>query len=271
MNYFKFFGLIILCSFYVLNADVSYSDLENSNQYFIEDIDIDNDGVLDKVVSHKKYKGDALLFFKKFDKGYTLVYKGRNFSEDGGNIIQKIKPLNEKNGVMSVSTYFPDRGYLEKEYVIHYVNNSWYLNRVLIRTVDRLGDHTKTYLCSLIKNISLQKYDYDNILFLDQNFLKQCKVEFYSGKTLSEFISRFNDTFSKKVYANSARYVKLLNDFPLSPQTVALYKYIVLSLEKKELYEESLYLLKRIVQKFPEDKEANLWLDKTKKTSKKGN
>ena len=45
------------------NVDIKY--YLNSNEFFNRDIDIDNDGVADKVISNANGFGDELLFFKK--------------------------------------------------------------------------------------------------------------------------------------------------------------------------------------------------------------
>ena len=45
------------------NVDIKY--YLNSNEFFNRDIDIDNDGVADKVISNVNGFGDEFLFFKK--------------------------------------------------------------------------------------------------------------------------------------------------------------------------------------------------------------
>ena len=45
------------------NKDLSV--LENNKNYFVVDIDVNNDGALDKVISSKPYKGNSLYFFCK--------------------------------------------------------------------------------------------------------------------------------------------------------------------------------------------------------------
>ena len=44
------------------NVDIKY--YLNSNEFFNRDIDIDNDGVADKVISNANGFGDELFFFK---------------------------------------------------------------------------------------------------------------------------------------------------------------------------------------------------------------
>ncbi|WGE51695.1 hypothetical protein [Actinobacillus equuli] len=62
----KLFGLIsICCSFnsFASKGDVKY--YLNSKNYFFSDIDVDKDGVRDKIISNVNGLGDELLFFKK--------------------------------------------------------------------------------------------------------------------------------------------------------------------------------------------------------------
>lgn len=77
------------------NVDIKY--YLNSNEFFNRDIDIDNDGVADKVISNANGFGDELLFFKNNNGNYHLVFKGSNFSEDGGERINDIKKQRVKN------------------------------------------------------------------------------------------------------------------------------------------------------------------------------
>lgn len=77
------------------NVDIKY--YLNSNKFFNRDIDIDNDGVADKVISNVNGFGDELLFFKSNNGNYHLVFKGSNFSEDEGERINDIKNQRVKN------------------------------------------------------------------------------------------------------------------------------------------------------------------------------
>ncbi len=84
--------------------DIEY--FESNSDYFIRDIDVDEDGVLDKVVSSKKYKGNELYFFVNKEREYQMMLKSINFSEDGGRIIGDIKKVENGNECMKIHTFF---------------------------------------------------------------------------------------------------------------------------------------------------------------------
>lgn len=84
------------------NVDIKY--YLNSNEFFNRDIDIDNDGVADKVISNVNGFGDELLFFKNNNGNYHLVFKGSNFSEDGGERINDIKKPKSKEYSILITT-----------------------------------------------------------------------------------------------------------------------------------------------------------------------
>ena len=87
---------IFLFACFASADDVDIKYYLNSNEFFNRDIDIDNDGVADKVISNVNGFGDELLFFKKNNNNnYHLVLKGSNFSEDGGERINDIKKTKE--------------------------------------------------------------------------------------------------------------------------------------------------------------------------------
>ena len=57
------FTFLFACFASADNVDIKH--YLNSNEFFNRDIDIDNDGVADKVISNVNGFGDELLFFKK--------------------------------------------------------------------------------------------------------------------------------------------------------------------------------------------------------------
>ena len=57
------FIFLFACFASANNVDIKY--YLNSNEFFNRDIDIDDDGVADKVISNVNGFGDELLFFKK--------------------------------------------------------------------------------------------------------------------------------------------------------------------------------------------------------------
>ncbi len=77
----------------------SFETYLNNEDFFIKTFDVNKDGITDKVVSNKPYQGENLFVFLGDKQGkYTLSLETRNFSEDGGNIINDITPLPDKKG-----------------------------------------------------------------------------------------------------------------------------------------------------------------------------
>ncbi|EKX94958.1 hypothetical protein HMPREF9996_01698 [Aggregatibacter actinomycetemcomitans Y4] len=84
INYFMKLVFLFLFSPYVSGDSRSVDFYSNNNEFFIKNIDINNDNILDKVISNVKGAGNELLFFIKNGGKYKLVFKGTNLSEDGG-------------------------------------------------------------------------------------------------------------------------------------------------------------------------------------------
>ena len=61
----KIIPFIFLFACFASADNVDIKHYLNSNEFFNRDIDIDNDGVADKVISNVNGFGDELLFFKK--------------------------------------------------------------------------------------------------------------------------------------------------------------------------------------------------------------
>lgn len=100
----------------------------NNKNYFVATFDVNKDGIKDKIVSHNRYQGDELLVFLGDKEGhYKLALRSTNFSEDGGNQIVNIKETKEGYEII---TEFPDRGYVQKKYLISCQNNSFLLKRI---------------------------------------------------------------------------------------------------------------------------------------------
>ena len=131
---------------------------ENNPDYFIKDIDINNDGLLDKIISHNKNMGDDMLFFLNNGKSnYIFKLKTHNFTEDGGYVMGDIFPLNSKtsNNVFYINTYFDGSGGAQKQQFISYKNNNWYLAKTLYITSNWQKNPDKEYHCEITQNIDL--------------------------------------------------------------------------------------------------------------------
>jgi hypothetical protein len=148
----------------VLTKEIEVQDSTNfsyfqnhSTDYLIQNIDINKDCVLDKIVSSKPYKGNKLYFFVKNSEEYKKVLESVNFSEDGGNIIKGIYPTNENDDVLILHTIFPDGGNLQAFHYVEYKRpNTWILNKTVFETT--YWQDSKTYVCDIVQNINLKEF-----------------------------------------------------------------------------------------------------------------
>lgn len=133
------------------------SDFEGADHFFIRNIDINNDGVLDKIVSVDPYQGDALYLFIKKENEYQFALKTTNFSEDGGN--QIVDVVAEEGGFV-VKTAFLDGGLIESNYYIFFQNKVWVLTHTIYRTQSSNQEDAVIYLCNVVQELDLEDVDF---------------------------------------------------------------------------------------------------------------
>ena len=243
---------LLIFSIINIHADELYNKLIlNNSSYFHINIDINKDGILDKVISSKPYEGDELYFFEKQNDTYNLVFKGENFSEDGGNIISEIKPSNSENYSLRIITSFPDRGYSHVNYFIKYKNNTWYLDKVLHSVGYRFDYDKRLDTCIRYPNIKLIDINsWEPFGLPDENERDlKCTINFEIRGSVSDFINRVKND-AKDKYLTTQMYKALLNKYPLSKKNLTKYNNIAYYLEKAGAYKESIYLLEKIIEKY---------------------
>lgn len=176
----------------------SFAIYENNNNYFIKTFDVNKDGILDKIVSSKAYQGEDLFVFLGSQKGdYNLVLETTNFSEDGGNIIQDVLPIIGNSGI-EVKTYFPDRGFYEKEYYLIFENNSWTLRNIIYKTMSDVSEDAVKYICDVPQNIDITKSgwtDKINPIPKENERSKKCRVE-STHNTKTQFFIQDTDGYT---------------------------------------------------------------------------
>lgn len=153
------------------------SQFEGNEHYFIRNIDINNDGVLDKIVSASAYQGDELFLFINNNNNYEFALKTTNFSEDGGN--QIVDVLKTENG-FEIFTAFPGSGLLEARHHIKFINNKWILSHTMYRTKSSNEEQAFIYNCTVTQNIDLRDEEilYKlNILPNEEEREKVCEKE----------------------------------------------------------------------------------------------
>ncbi|WP_299125902.1 hypothetical protein [uncultured Winogradskyella sp.] len=136
----------------IVSSAYNISDYENVEHYFIKNIDINNDAIIDKVVSAGPYEGDELLLFINDNNTYEFALKTINFSEDGGHQIIDIK---ESEAGFVIVTAFPDGGFFEAHHYISFTNNQWILTNTIYKTVSSNEEDAFIYVCDVKQNKEL--------------------------------------------------------------------------------------------------------------------
>lgn len=174
----------------------SFETYRHNEDYFIKTFDVNKDGISDKMVSNKPNLGENLfVFFGNKQGKYTLSLETINFSEDGGNIISDIIPMPDKKG-FTIKTYFPDRGYYEKEYHIILQNNTWILQNIIYKTMSNISQDAVKYICDVPQNIDIQKTGWtDKIVPIPEENVrdKKCSIE---KKSNTEYYIQDSDGFT---------------------------------------------------------------------------
>ena len=225
------------------NKDIKY--YLNNNEFFNRDIDIDNDGVVDKVISSINGFGDDLLFFKKNKNNYELIFKGSNFSEDGGARINDIKKSKDKEYPVLITTN-TDKLNIMNSYYIAYNNKKWILKKINTEVSGFLEDYSKKYICTfndLNLDISIPdiKDKLPNYDLSDEYIRSNCKLDYFFEDSLNDFIKRFNEN-NINIINGIERYRKLLLIYPYSDSTKKEYSIILNELSKVKLINEKNYL-----------------------------
>ena len=225
------------------NKDIKY--YLNNNEFFNRDIDIDNDGVVDKVISSINGFGDDLLFFKKNKNNYELIFKGSNFSEDGGARINDIKKSKDKEYPVLITTN-TDKLNIMNSYYIAYNNKKWILKKINTEVSGFLEDYSKKYICKFDKlNLDISIPDIKDKLpnydLSDEYITSNCELDYFFEDSLNNFIERFNEN-NINIINGIERYRKLLLIYPYSDSTKKEYSIILNELSKLKLINEKNYL-----------------------------
>ena len=90
-----------------------------------------------------------------------------------------------------IKTYFPDRGYYEKEYYIVPQNNTWTLTKITYKTMSDISENSVKYVCDVTQNIDITKSgwtDKINEIPEENERSKKCRIESNSNKNKQYFI-----------------------------------------------------------------------------------
>ncbi|WP_149193686.1 hypothetical protein [Luteimonas suaedae] len=141
------------------NQDEGLDAYIDNGLYTTFDLDIDMDGVQDKVVSSAQNAGNELIFFRNTEKGCRKALVSTNLTEDGGRTLGKIKQESTNGGrdeVLSMETYFP-RGMDVATHYVSYSGNEWGLSRTVYEISDWRDRRNVVYRCEVEQSISMHE------------------------------------------------------------------------------------------------------------------
>jgi len=229
---------------------ISLDELESSGKFNSFNIDINNDGILDKVLSAELEESDKLYIFKKTDNKYNLIFEGVNLSYDG--IYRILKIQQEKKGIaFSIHTQFTSNGSDKIIYYVSYKNSNFTIKKIIYTLNSWQEDYTKTYICTVKENTNLNKVQALRLAPSEEERDKLCRVDYYMEDSLAEFTLRFKDMDNPNLIRDIDRYKVLLKKFPLVIKTLTPYNNIAYYLQKSGANKEAVYLLEKIIEKFP--------------------
>lgn len=143
-------SLLLILSFSLYAEEFSYENIIKVSSYKFYDIDVNKDGIKDKV-AYNLYGNELLFFIKDKDK-YKNVYIGDNFSADGIYVITNINDSKDPNFILSISTIFGGSGGQTIEYFISYEKNEWFLSKFIkINSYSLLDESEVTEICEWYK------------------------------------------------------------------------------------------------------------------------
>jgi len=220
--------------------DIRLEKLSKDN-YSFYNIDINKDGVLDKVASEEQYGEGKLYFFVKTKRGYKFVHLGSNFTYDGIYFVENIKGESNPKYFMSLSTKFYGSGGVEKIYFFTYKENTIFPIEEVIKTPYHGG------------KIEICHYLIDKDFHFDEKS-KKCKMEYYfTEDSLDDFSSFVKESKEYDIgdVRDIERYQALLKKFPFNKNTLTTYNNIAYYLQKAGANKEAVYLLEKILKKYP--------------------
>uniref|UniRef100_UPI0035A0AB70 hypothetical protein n=1 Tax=Glaesserella sp. TaxID=2094731 RepID=UPI0035A0AB70 len=217
----------------------------NNNEFFSRDIDIDNNGVMDKVISNINGFGNALLFFRKDNNNYSLVLDNVNLSEDGGAVINDIKKSSDKKYVMIIITN-SEKLNIINNYYVNYENNKWLISKITSEFSGFLDDYSKKYICrfddlrvDLASDNIEEKLPNSNLS--DEYINNNCELNYFFESSLDGFIERFHEN-NINIINGVERYKKLMLIHPYENKTKKQYISIIKKLSELNLKEEKEYI-----------------------------
>jgi len=229
----------------------------NENEYNVIKIDLNKDKIQDQLLSSKFLYGFNLLFFIKENENLNLKLKTINFAEDGVFKVVGIYNNNlEVNEIFKIDTqsYNTTCDY-KYSYHISYIDNNWYLTKIIAKYTEWNSDKSQEveYTCIKKQTVLLEK---SFVEVFDFQHSKYCKSKIIQNNGLDSFVflvkkETFNLLNSKLNWLDIQRLKFLFDDFPLTIKTLTPYNNIAYYLQKAGANKEAVYLLEKIIEKFP--------------------
>lgn len=230
-------NVLIICSLLLFSCarsqNLSYDAVNQNPCYKILDVDINRDGINDKVVYNTQ--GNELNFYVNKSGSFVGVYYGDNYSMDGVYYVAEIQAFAEGCNVLYLKSGFNGAGGQTIEYFLSYSDGNWQLSKSFINS----STYSELIICEIDH---IRQVDKEKCLDIKFDNLSEQGVLFELGKVLKEkqHVGFFSTEFL----------FCLLNTYPLSVRNVTLYNDLAFYLEQVDRNKEAIYLLKEILQKF---------------------
>ncbi len=219
-------GLLMFCSIY--GQDYPYINISKNSSYQIFDIDINKDDIKDKVASNRE--GNELLFYIRNGNKYNKVFQGDNYTMDGLYSPLKIMGFTEDSNVLYIKNIFSGAGGQTIEYFYTYDNNKWKLSK----SIEISSDNLNTKVCEI-----------ENKKSHEEVCVKVDNKELVSNIIKNIQLKKNIDLYTKEFIFS------LLNTYPITSFSVTKYNDLAFQLEKENKFDAGIFLLKKIIQKFP--------------------
>jgi tetratricopeptide (TPR) repeat protein len=229
----------------------------NENEYNVIKIDLNKDKVQDQLLSSKFLNGFNLLFFIKENENLNLKLKTINFGEDGVFRVVGIYNDNlEVNEIFKINTQsYNTTGDYKYNYHISYINNNWYLTKIIAKYNEWNPEKSQEveYTCIKKQTVLLEK---SFVEVFDFQHSKYCKSKIIQNNGLDSFVflvkkETFNLLNPKLNWLDIQRLKFLFDDFPLTTKSLPPYNNIAYYLQKAGSNKEAIYLLEKILKKYP--------------------
>ena len=226
-------SLIIVSYSYAHGQEFSYKSIYCDSSFIISNIDINNDGIKDKVAYNKR--GNDLILYILHNGVYEIVYHGENYSMDGIYSLVQMKSYTENDNVLYIKNIFNGAGGQTIEYFLSYKNNNWQLSHSIMTS----STYDETKICV--------------ISYLQENKTEECIVcNKNKGSIQNEINLELITNINKYSNIITNEFIfSIINISPLSLKNVTSYNNLAFKLEQIKKFSESIYILEKVINKFP--------------------